>query len=109
MRPDVYPLITTATETPSTSFFYIYEAGDPPPGSEFLRFGRLFVTMCELGTAECGDSPGAPLLPRNVVRPSYRLLLTADPFNPDRAILAWDSLQTDVTDKDVYITYAVMR
>ena len=109
IRPDVHPIISTATEPPSASFFYIYEAGDPPPDTAFLRFGRPYLTMCELGTADCTDTPGAPLLPRNVVRPSYRLLAAADPFNPDRAILTWDSLQTDVTNKDTYATFLVLR
>ncbi|MCZ7673898.1 MAG: hypothetical protein M5U34_45620 [Chloroflexi bacterium] len=109
IRPDVTPIISMATEPPSVSFFYIYEAGDPPPDSTFLRFGRPYQTQCDLGTADCTDTPGAPLLPRNVVRPSYRLLAASDPFNPDRAILTWDSLQTDVTNKDVYTTYVVLR
>jgi hypothetical protein len=109
IRPDVYPLISTATETPSASFFYIYETGDPPPGTTFLRFGRPYLTMCDLGTADCTDTPGTSLLPRNVVRPSYRLLVAADSFNPDRAILTWDSLQTDITNKDVHATFVVMR
>ena len=51
--------------------------------------------------------PRRTLLPRNVVRPSYRLLAPPTRFNPDRAILTWDSLQTDVTNKDVYTTYVV--
>jgi hypothetical protein len=109
IRPDVTPIISTATEPPSVSFFYIYETGDPPPDTTFLRFGRPYMTMCDLGTADCTDAPGIPLLPRNVVRPSYRLLLAADPFNPDRAVLAWDSLQSDVTNKDVYASYVVLR
>lgn len=109
IRPDVTPIISLATEPPSVSFFYIYETGDPPSDTTFLRFGRPYQTQCELGTANCTDTPGIPLLPRNVVRPSYRLLAAADPFNPDRAILTWDSLQTDVTNKDVYVTYVVVR
>lgn len=109
IRSDVTPIISMVTEPPSVSFFYIYETGDPPPDSTFLRFGRPYQTQCELGTANCIDTPGAPLLPRNVVRPSYRLLAATDPFNPDRAILTWDSLQTDVLNKDVYATYTVLR
>ncbi|NKQ35320.1 MAG: hypothetical protein HF973_06825, partial [Chloroflexi bacterium] len=109
IRPDVTPIISTATDPPSVSFFYIYETGDPPPDTEFLRFGRPYQTQCDLGTADCTDAPGTPLLPRNVVRPSYRLLAAADPFNPDRAILTWDSLQTDTLNKDVYGTYTVLR
>lgn len=109
IRPDGAPIISMATEPPSASFFYIYETGDPPPDTTFLRFGRPYLTMCDLGTADCTDTPGAPLLPRNVVRPGYRLLVARDPFNLDRAILTWDSLQTDVTNKDVYTTYVVLR
>ncbi len=109
IRPNVTPIISTATEPPSVSFFYIYETGDPPPDTEFLRFGRPYQTQCDLGTATCTDTPGIPLLPRNVVLPSYRLLAAADPFYPDRAILTWDSLQTDVLNKDVYATYAILR
>lgn len=107
--PDVTPIIATATEPPSASFFYIYETGDPPPDTTFLRFGRPYLAMCDLGTADCTDTPGAPLLPRSIVRPSSRLLVAADPFNPDRAILTWDGLQTDITNKDVYTTYVVLR
>jgi hypothetical protein len=109
IRSDVMPIISMATEPPSVSLFYIYETGDPPPDTEFLRYGRPYQTQCDLGTADCTDTPGAPLLPRNVVRPSYRLLAASDPFNPDRAILTWDGLQTDVTNKDVYTTYIVLR
>ena len=74
IRPDVTLIISMATEPPSVSFFYIYESGDPPPDSTFLRFGRPYQTQCDLGTTNCTDAPGIPLLPRNVVRSSYRLL-----------------------------------
>ncbi|MBK8989843.1 MAG: hypothetical protein IPM39_27910 [Chloroflexi bacterium] len=109
IRPDVTPFISLATEPPSISFFYIYETGDPPPDTTFLRFGRPYQTQCELGTANCTGMPGIPLLPRNVVRPAYRLLAAADPFDPGRAVLLWDSLQTDIVYKDVYATYVVLR
>lgn len=109
IRSDVTPIISLATEPPSVSFFYIYETGDPPPDTTFLRFGRPYQTQCELGTTNCTDTPGLPLLPRNVVRPSTRLLAVSDPFNADRAILVWDSLQTDIVSKDVYATYVVLR
>ena len=109
IRPDVYPIITTATEPPSAGFFYIYESGDPPAGTNFLRFGRPTLTVCELGATECSEPPGAPLLPRNVVRPGYRLLLAPDPFHQARAVLVWDALQTDYASKDVYATTVVVR
>jgi len=109
IRPAVTPLISTATETPSVSFFTIYEKGNPPPDSDFIRFGRPYVTLCDLGTTTCTDAPGEPLLPRNVVRPTSHLLVTADPLNPDRALLVWDGLQTDNVSKDIYATYATVR
>ncbi|HRQ42338.1 MAG TPA: hypothetical protein PLD25_30855 [Chloroflexota bacterium] len=117
IRPDVQPIISMVTQPPSVNFFYIYETGDPPSDTTFLRFGRPYQRPCELGTAVCTSAPGAPpspgvgqaLLPANVVRPTYRLLAARDPFNPDRAILAWDGLQSDVTNKDVYATYVVLR
>lgn len=109
IRSDVTPIISLATEPSSVSFFYIYETGDPPPDTTFLRFGRPYQTQCELGTTNCTVTPGLPLLPRNVVRPSTRLLAASDPFNADRAILVWDSLQTDIVSKDVYATYVVLR
>ena len=109
IRPGVTPIIAAATEPPSVSFFYIYEAGDPPPNTAFLRFGRPYQTQCELGTTNCMDTPGIPLLERNVVRPSYTLLAAPDPFNPNRAVLVWDALQTDNENKDVYATHAVLR
>lgn len=108
-RSQVYPLITTATEEPSVSFITIYETGDPPPNTNFLRFGRPTMTMCEMNLTNCTNSPGLPLLPRNVVRPTTTLFVIPDPFNPDRALLVWDGLQPDVTHKDVYSTYLVLR
>jgi hypothetical protein len=37
------------------------------------------------------------------------LSLFPDPFDPDRAMMAWDSLQADMTSKDVHLTTLVMR
>jgi len=67
------------------------------------------MTVCDLGTANCTDPPGQPLLPRNLVRPVTHLRLTRDPLNPDRALLAWDGLQTDNTHQDVYATMIALR
>jgi hypothetical protein len=106
---DIYPIITTATDPPSVTFFFVYEAGDPPPGTSFLRFGRPVMVICTLGTPACSEPPGALLLPRNVVRPSQRLFVAADPFDPDRALLLWDALQMDYVHKDVYATYVTVR
>ncbi|MCI0398016.1 MAG: hypothetical protein L0322_24230 [Chloroflexi bacterium] len=109
IRPDVTPLISLATEIPSVTFFTIYETGDPPPGTAFLRFGRPHLVLCALGTDNCADAPGDPLLLRTVARPALNLVLAADPFNPDRALLVWDGLQTDYVNRDVYATFLVMR
>ena len=109
IRPAVFPRISTATNPASVTFFYIYEAGDPPAGTSFLRFGRPTMTVCELGTSECSEPPGTPLMPRNVVRPSRQLLLAPDPFHQERAMLIWDSLQADYESKDVYATYVTVR
>ena len=109
IRPNVTPIIAVVTEPPSVSFFYVYEVGDPPQDTTFLRFGRPYQTRCELGTTNCTDTPGIALLERSAARPSYHLLAAPDPFNPNRAALVWDSLQTDTINKDVFATYAVLR
>ena len=103
------PVITTATQPPSVGLYNVYETGDPPAGTSFLRFGRPAMTVCELGTDECSDPPGAPLLARDIVRPSYRLFVAADPFDQERSLLIWDALQMDYTNKDVYATYVAVR
>ncbi|MCP5100950.1 MAG: hypothetical protein GY943_35820, partial [Chloroflexi bacterium] len=82
---------------------------NPPPDTNFLRFGRPMMTQCELGTTDCTQPPGLPLLTPITVRPSINLRVTADPFNPDRALLTWDALQTDFHNKDVFATYLVLR
>jgi hypothetical protein len=41
--------------------------------------------------------------------PATNLLAAPDPFDPNRAVLVWDALQTDNENKDVYATYAVLR
>jgi hypothetical protein len=88
---------------------FIYETGDPPPYTGFIRFGRPYIVQCEIATDNCTDSPGVPLLPRVVIRPVRSLSLFPDPFDPGRALMAWDSLQADVTNKDVHLTTLVMR
>lgn len=109
IRPAVYPLISMATDPPSASFVFIYETGDPPPYTGFLRFGRPYLVRCELATTDCTDSPGESLLPRLVIRPAFSLSLFPDPFNSDRAVMAWDSLQEDMVNKDVHLSTLVMR
>ena len=109
LGPDVFPLVATDVQTPTVSFFYVYESGDPPPGTDFLRFGRPVMTTCALGTDDCTDPPGTPLLPRPVVRPSLALRLAPDPFHPARALMVWDALQTDYARHDIYATTVVAR
>lgn len=105
-----YPLISFETDPPSVTFFYIYASGDPPPDTQFLSFGRPYAMQCELGTDVCnGDNPGQPLFSRQVVRPSYSLLTVRDPFNGSFGLLAWESLQEDYENKDIFTTYAIMR
>lgn len=108
-QPQAYPLISLATDPPSVTFTFIYSAGDPPPGSDFQRFGRPYQGQCELGTTHCTDHPGTPLLPRLSVRPARHLLLTRDLLIPGRAVLVWDSLQLDYRTHDVLATYLVLR
>ena len=106
---EAYPAITTAMEPPTVAFFYVYESGDPPAGTTFLRYGRPAMTVCTLGTTDCSSPPGTLLLPRDVVRPSRRLLLAADPFHQERSLLIWDALQADYEHKDIYATYVAVR
>ncbi len=110
VAPNAYPLITLATDPPSTTIFYIYESGDPPPNTAFLRYGRPYAMRCELGTVECDiENPGEPLFSRQLVRPSYDLFLARDLFNPDQGLLAWTSLQEDYEGRDVFATYVIVR
>ena len=109
IRPAVYPIITASLAEPAVGLVYIYESGDPPAGSDFLRFGRPVLTLCQLGTTDCEPTTGTPLLPPTAVRPVYNLHMARDPFNPNRALLAWDALQTDYRSRDIYASYLVVR
>jgi len=109
IRPDVYPFVSVETDPPAAAYFYVYEAGDPPPGTGLMRFGRPHFVHCTLGTTDCDPPEGERLLPAGVARPGYGLLLTSDPFSPTRGLLAWDALQTDYAGRDVYATYLVLR
>jgi hypothetical protein len=106
--PDAQPLISLATEPPSVTFFYVYESGDPPPGSERRRFGRPRQSQCRLGTADC-QTPGMALLPPGATTPSRRLLVAPDPVQIGRAAMVWEGLQTDYEGHDVYATYLALR
>ena len=104
-----YPFITDETATPSVAFFYVYAVGDPPHGSDYLRFGRPHTLLCAWGMTACNQMPGRELLPRSSVSPTHKLLLERDRFNPRRALLVWNALQTDVSNKDVKATFVVLR
>ncbi|MCB8975810.1 MAG: hypothetical protein H6657_00075 [Ardenticatenaceae bacterium] len=106
---DVWPLLTARTYPPSASFFTVFAAGDPLPGTQFLRFGRPFLTQCDLGSTTCTQPPGQPLFAPGIVRPTDRLFVAKDPYDESRAALVWDSLQSDLTNKDIYATYVVLR
>ncbi len=104
LRPMVYPAITTRTEPDSIAFFYIYESGDPPPNTSFLRYGRPYVTRCEAGTTNCTDRPGEPIFPRDLVRPTIDLAAVQDHTSDDQVVLVWDALQADYESKDIHMT-----
>ena len=113
LRGSVFPFISFETDPPSMSFFYIYESGDPPANTDFQRYGRPTIVLCELGTSDtCSDSPGDPLLSRQLARPTFNLSLAIDNTTlpaRDRGVLVWDSLQSDDENKDVYSTLVVLR
>ncbi len=104
LRPMVYPAITTRTDPDSIAFFYVYESGDPPAGTSFLRYGRPYVTRCEAGTTVCTDIPGDPVLPRDLVRPTINLLAVQDHASSGHVVLVWDALQADYQSKDIHMT-----
>ncbi|MBX3061065.1 MAG: hypothetical protein KF770_31790, partial [Anaerolineae bacterium] len=103
-RPLVYPAISTRTDPDSTTFFYIYESGDPPAGTSFRRYGRPFVTRCQAGTTICTEAPGDPIFPRDLVRPTLNLDAVQDQASGGNVVLVWDSLQADYESKDIYMT-----
>lgn len=105
LRPAVYPAILTSTEPDEITFFYVYESGDPPSGTTFLRYGRPYLTRCEAGTTDCTDTPGEPLFARDQIRPTTNLIAVSDHDSGDgHVVLVWDTLQTDYESKDVYMT-----
>ncbi|MGB1249623.1 MAG: hypothetical protein ACPG8W_03255 [Candidatus Promineifilaceae bacterium] len=106
---NVFPLISAETETPTATFIYLYAAGNPPPNSDFIRFGRPFTAQCDLISAECTPSPGNPVLSRNLVRPVTQLILAKDTLDPNRATLVWTSRQSDTISHDIFATQLVLR
>lgn len=103
IAPIVYPIISGGTEPPFVTYFYIYEKGDPPPDSTYQRFGRLFMTNCDLGSIFCDDDPpGQPLLSRLEARPTTGLSVVQDRQTPHRLIVSWSARQTDYQNNDIY-------
>lgn len=107
IQPTVYPFLSLETEPPSLNLFFVYETGDPPPGSQFIRYGRPVVMPCTLVTAVCTEPPGTPLLADTP--PASDLVLAIDPLNRRRGLLVWGGLQLDYRGRDVYATMVVMR
>ena len=106
---DVFPLISAETETLTASFVYLYAAGNPPADSEFIRFGRPYIAQCDLISAECSQSPGEPLLEREVVRPVTELVSAKDTLDSSRATIVWTSRQSDAVSHDIFATNLVLR
>jgi hypothetical protein len=93
--PSVFPAINTDTVT----FFYVYESGDPPTNTSFLRYGRPYAVQCDIGGGSCDD--GQPLFSRNAAQPTIGLQVAQTPG--DNAVtLIWDALQADYENKDIY-------
>ena len=106
---DIMPLISTQMSPPTVTFAYLYAAGDPPANSTFLRFGRPYTSQCAWPPIDCPQRLGQPLLARTVVQPSITQRVVVDPHRPNRALLVWDALQSDLTQKDVFATHLVLR
>ncbi len=97
--PSVFPAINTDTDPDTVTFFYVYESGDPPANTGFLRYGRPYAVQCDIGGDSCSD--GQPLFSRNAVQPTIRLQVAQSPG--DSAVtLVWDALQADYENKDIY-------
>jgi hypothetical protein len=97
--PSVFPAINTDTDPDTVTFFYVYESGDPPANTDFLRYGRPYAVQCDIGGDSCSD--GQPLFSRNAIRPTIRLHVAQTPGD-DAVTLVWDALQADYENKDIY-------
>lgn len=107
IQPQAYPFLSTATETPSLNLFFIYETGDPPPDSEFIRYGRPVVMPCDFITSMCADPPGVPVVTETP--PASDLVFARDPLRRGRGLLVWGGLQLDYVGRDVYATTVALR
>jgi hypothetical protein len=104
-RGDAYPLIALdGAPEPSVSFLVVYQEGDPPPNQPgALRYGRVRLAICLLGSTDCTESPGRLLLPAQTFRPTIHLVAAVSP-DRQRGLVAWDALQPGEAAKDVYAT-----
>lgn len=97
--PSVFPAITTDTDPDTVTFFYVYESGDPPANTDFLRYGRPYAVQCDIGGGACGG--GRPLFARNAIQPTTGLRVAQTPG--DNAVtIVWEALQADYESKDIY-------
>jgi hypothetical protein len=99
--PSVFPAITTDTDPDTVTFFFVYESGDPPANTDFLRYGRPYAVRCDIGTDNCTDAPGQPIFSRSAIQPTINLKVAQTPGD-NRVTLVWDSLQADYENKDIY-------
>ncbi len=106
---NVFPLISAETDPPTVSFVYLYAAGNPPSGTNFIRFGRPYIAQCTLISADCTSSPGEPLLERSATRPASQLVAARDALDPSRATLVWTARQSDTHTHDIFATQLVLR
>jgi hypothetical protein len=97
--PSVFPAITTDTNPDTVTFFYVYESGDPPAHTDFLRYGRAYAIQCDIGSDSCSD--GQPLFSRNAVQPTIDLQVAQTPGD-NTVTLVWGALQADYENKDIY-------
>ena len=67
LGPDAYPFLSADGTEPTLHVFALYESGDPPPGTTFIRYGRPVVVGCELGDADLGDARARDLLALGIV------------------------------------------
>lgn len=107
LGPDAYPFLSAAGTEPTLHVFAIYESGDPPPGTTFIRYGRPVVVGCELAAGTCDEPPGVVLAADTP--PAADLILAAHPLQARRALLAWSGLQTDYVSRDVYAAMVALR
>jgi hypothetical protein len=107
IQPNVYPFLSVQGQSQRLHLFYIYESGDPPPQTAFIRYGRPVTVSCDLTTGTCDEPQGNGWLAETP--PASDLILAAYPLLTRRGLLAWGGLQTDYERRDVYAVAAAVR